>query len=164
MTIGIRYIKSGMVASIALFFSLVAFDNLIDFSSNVPALQHVLSMDTTFHVPILMRRAITNSSIQWGAYCLIVAWEILIAIICWFGCFKLLRHIHVSNTTFHTMKSTALIGLFCGFLLYMVGFIIIGSEWFCMWQSPTWNAQSTAGLFVSLILFVMIFVQQSEGE
>ena len=52
----------------------------------------------------------------------------------------------------------AFIGLFFGFILYMVGFIIIGSEWFCMWQSSTWNAQSTAGLFVSLIMFVMIFL------
>lgn len=162
MTTSIRYIKSGMVASIALFFSIVAFNNLIDSTSNFPALQHVLSMDTTFHVPILMRHAITNPTLQWIAYGLIVAWELLTAMICWVGCFKLLHYISANNTNFHASKSTALIGLFFGFLLYMVGFIIIGSEWFCMWQSPTWNAQTTAGLFVSLILFVMIFLQQEE--
>lgn len=160
----LRYIKIGMVGSVALFFSLVAFNNLIDFTSNLPAVQHVLSMDTTFHVPILMRRAITNPSIQHGVYYFIIAWELLTAIICWIGCFQLLFNINASNVKFNKSKTLVFIGLFLGFLLYMVGFIIIGGEWFCMWQSSTWNAQSTAGLFVSLIMFMMIFLSLSEKE
>src|SRR3990167_5276644 len=160
MSISTRYIKIGMVASIALFFSLVAFDNIIDFTSNFPALQHVLSMDTTFHISSLMKRAIINPSIQWGSYLVIVTWEILTATLCWIGCFRLLWYINSDSGVFHIVKSTALIGLFCGFLLYMVGFVVIGGEWFCMWQSKIWNAQNAAGLFVSFILFVMIFLQQ----
>lgn len=42
----------------------------------------------------------------------------------------------------------------------MVGFIIIGGEWFAMWQSSKANGQTAAGLFVSLILFVMIVLGQ----
>jgi len=154
----LRYIKLGMVVSIALFFSLVTFNNLIEFTSNLPAVQHVLSMDTTFHTPILMRRAITNPSIQRSAYFFIIAWELLTAIFCWIGCFRLLFNINATSLQFNRSKNVAFIGLFLGFMLYMVGFIIIGSEWFCMWQSPLWNAQTTAGLFVSLIMFVMIFL------
>jgi predicted small integral membrane protein len=56
----------------------------------------------------------------------------------------------------------AFIGLFLGFILYMVGFIVVGGEWFSMWQSSTWNAQETAGLFASLIMLVMIFLGLSE--
>lgn len=153
----LRYIKFAMVGSIALFFSLVAFDNLIEFSSNFPAVQHVLSMDTTFHVPILMRRAITNPSIQHGVYYVIIAWELSTAIICWLGCIRLLSYINATESQFNQSKNIAFIGLFLGFLLYMVGFIIIAGEWFCMWQSSTWNAQATAGLLISLIMFVMIF-------
>ena len=158
MIIYLRYIKLFMVVSIAIFFSLVAFDNLVDFSSNFPAVQHVLSMDTTFHIPVFMRRAITNTFIQVEAYYFIVTWEVLTAILCWFGCFKLLLNMNANDTQFNRSKMFAFIGLFFGFILYMVGFIIIGSEWLCMWQSSTWNAQSTAGLFVSLIMFVMIFL------
>ena len=154
----LRFIKLVMVGSIALFFSLVACDNLVEFSSNFPAVQHVLSMDTTFHAPLLMRRAITNPSIQLGAYYFIIAWELLTAIICWIGCFRLVFNLRASDAQFNKSKVVAFVGLFFGFMLYMVGFIIIGSEWFCMWQSPTWNAQATAGLFVSLIMFVMIFL------
>ena len=154
----LRYIKLGMVGSIALFFSLIAIDNLIEFASNLPAVQHVLSMDTTFHVPILMQRAIINPSIQIGIYYLIIAWEFLTAIVCWIGCVRLLFNINASDSQFIAAKTVAFIGLFLGFILYMVGFIIIGGEWFSMWQSPSWNAQPTAGLFVSLIMFVMIFL------
>lgn len=154
----LRYIKIGMVAAVALFFSLVALNNLIENTSNLPAVRHVLSMDTTFHAPVLMQRAITNPSIQLGAYYLIIAWELLTAIVCWIGCFQLLFNIKASDIKFNNSKNLAMIGLFFGFILYMVGFITIGSEWFCMWQSPAWNAQATAGLFVSMIMFVMIFL------
>lgn len=56
----------------------------------------------------------------------------------------------------------AYIGLFSGFSLYMFGFIIIAGEWFCMWQSKEWNAQLTSGLFISLIMFVMIFLASAD--
>jgi predicted small integral membrane protein len=160
----LRIIKLSMVGTIGLFFSLVAFNNLIEFTSNLPALQHVLSMDTTFRVPILMQRAITNPSSQLAAYYFIIACELLISTICWAGCIYLLLHIKANNQQFTRAKNFAFIGLFLGFMLYVFGFIIIASEWFCMWQSKEWNAQTTAGLFASLILFVMIFLGLPEPE
>ncbi|MBA2710304.1 MAG: DUF2165 domain-containing protein [Tatlockia sp.] len=158
MPISFRYLKLFMVGSIALFFSLVSFDNLINVNSNLPAIQHVLSMDTTFNSPIFMRRAVTNPSIQIAVLYLISAWQLLTAIFCWLGCFQLLSHINSSALQFNQAKNLSFIGLFLGFMLYMVGFITIAGEWFCMWQSAVWNAQSTAGLFLSLIMFVMIFL------
>jgi len=159
---GLRCIKMGLVGAMALFFSLVAFNNLIDFTSNYPAVQHVLSMDTTFHAPMLMTRAVTHPLLQLSAYYAIIVWELLTALMCWLGFFWLLYNIHATDIQFNHSKIIAFIGLFLGFLLYMVGFIIIGGEWFSMWQSPTWNAQTTAGLFVSLIMFMMIFLGLSE--
>ena len=31
-----------------------------------------------------------------------------------------------------------------GFLIWYLGFVIIGSEWFAMWQSSSWNGKDTA--------------------
>jgi predicted small integral membrane protein len=118
----------------------------------------VLSMDTTFDTT-LMWRSITSPVMQIATYYFIIAWEILTAIICWIGCFILLSKIKENNSRFNESKKIAFIGLFFGFLLYMVGFIIIGSEWFNMWQSRSWNGQMTAGLFISMIMFVMIFLK-----
>jgi len=152
-----------MIASIALFFSLVAFDNIIDFQSNWLFVQHVLNMDTTFQEPALMSRAITNPIIQKSTYYFIIGWEIITALLCWLGCVTLLAKINEDNIAFNKAKKIAFIGLFFGFLLYMVGFIVIGGEWFSMWQSSKWNGQMKTGLFISLIMFVMIFLKDESS-
>ena len=44
----VRLLKTAMVASVALFALLVAFDNLVDYGTNYEFVRHTLSMDTTF--------------------------------------------------------------------------------------------------------------------
>lgn len=162
MSLSLRFIKICMVASIALCFSLIAFNNLMDLKTNFLFVQHVMSMDTTFHVPHLMSRAMTDPVIQKYVYYFIIGWQIWVALLCWLGALKLLSNIKEAPEFFKRSRKTAFWGLFFGFLLYMVGFIIIGGEWFCMWQSHVWNGQMTAGLFVTLIMFVMLFLQSPD--
>lgn len=159
MSLSLRLINIAMISTIALFFSLVSIDNMVDYNSNWLYVQHVLSMDTTFQSPSLMQRAILNPQFQQWIYWGIISWEIVVAFLCWLGCFALLKAIKKSDLEFNAAKNIAFIGLFLGFLLYMLGFIIIGGEWFSMWQSELWNGQTTAGLFASLILFIMIFIK-----
>ena len=45
-----------------------------------------------------------------------------------------------------------------------MGFLIIGGEWFAMWQSPTWNGQEAAFRFVASILLAVLFVMQPEEK
>lgn len=162
MSLSLRAIKIGMVASIALLFSLIALNNIVDPDSNWVFVHHVLSMDTTFLRPILMKRAINSPDLQRAAYGLIVGWELLTSILCWAGCIRLLLKVNATNTQFKEAKNTAFIGLFTGFLLYMVGFIVIGGEWFCMWQSPVWNGQDSASFFITSILVVMLFLKLND--
>lgn len=54
-----RIAKAIMVASLALFALLVAFDNLTDYETNYAFVRHVLSMDTTFPGNPLLYRRIT---------------------------------------------------------------------------------------------------------
>lgn len=149
----IYWIKTFLVAGMALFFTIVAFTNIVDYNTNWLFVKHVLSMDKTFHSPHLMGRAITNQSIQHFGYFLIILTEALTAVFCWLGAYKLLKD--------HT-KKIALLGLALGFLLYFVGFCVIASEWFVMWQAAKWNGQVKAYLFCSIILLIMIFINQNE--
>ncbi len=158
----LRYVKITQVATIALFFSLVSYNNIIDFNSNWLFVQHVLKMDTTFQSPVLMERAWQDITLQKNAYYLIIFWEILTAVVCWAGVGFLLKHVNKKAADFESAKNMAYIGLLMGFILYMVGFITVGGEWFVMWQSSTWNGQMKAGLFVTLILFVLISLQMKE--
>ena len=52
----------------------------------------------------------------------------------------------------------AVAGLTLGFLLWQVGFMTIGGEWFGMWQSKSWDGVPSAFRFVMVIMAVLIFV------
>jgi predicted small integral membrane protein len=49
-----------------------------------------------------------------------------------------------------------------GFLLWFFGFIVIGGEWFCMWQSEQWNGIGAAFRFVVIIMFTLLFTALPE--
>lgn len=65
---------------------------------------------------------------------------------------------------FNTAKSLVMVGCGIGFLLWFTGFMVVGGEWFAMWQSKTWNGQTAAFHFYMTLLGVMIFVNQPDGE
>lgn len=47
---------------------------------------------------------------------------------------------------------------------WFAGFLVVGGEWFQMWQSKTWNGQEAAFRFVACIGLVLIFLNQPDGE
>jgi len=143
-----------LVAAIAFFFSLVAVGNLTDYESNWLFVQHVLSMDTTFPNSDLHWRSITNPGLQRAGYWLIIATEMVVALLLWLGCFRLF--VAVRSDRFQHAKGVAAAGLCLGLLLYIVGFIAIGGEWFAMWQSQIWNGEQKAFDFISMIGIVFV--------
>jgi len=51
-----------------------------------------------------------------------------------------------------------------GFLLWFTGFMVIGGEWFAMWQSKEWNGVPSAFRFDVILLLVLIFVMQKDAD
>lgn len=159
----LRLIKTVAVFSAGLYFFIVAYDNAIDFNTNFVFVKHVLSMDTTFKSPPLLARAITNESTQKLLYESLIAVEFLITAFCLAASLTLMRCLN-QKILFTKFKLLALAALFCGFLYFFVGFIIVAGEWFCMWQSHAANAQFTAALFALLMMAILLFVNQEERE
>ena len=152
-----------MLASMALFFTIIAYDNVVDYPTNYAFVQHVLSMDTTFQSPHLMGRAITSPTIHTIFYWVIIATEMITALGLWLSVFLLAKNLfHYEH--FRKYKDYAMLSLFIGFTLYFVGFLIIAGEWFAMWQSSEWNAQKPAGLFASLLILMMLLINAAEQE
>ena len=50
------------------------------------------------------------------------------------------------------------------FLLWFLGFMVVGGEWFAMWQSEHWNGQQTAFRIYLTVLAVLIFIKQQDGD
>jgi len=150
----LRDIKTLMVAGLALYPLLVAFGNITDYGSNYVFVQHVLSMDTTFPGNKLMYRAITSPALQHLGYALIIAGEAATGLVLAWGAIALWRARGGSLAEFAAAKLWVALG----------GFLVIGGEWFAMWQSPTWNGQEAAFRFVASILLVVLFVMQPEEK
>jgi predicted small integral membrane protein len=158
----LRWSRMALVATVALFFTLVAFGNLTDYGSNFEFVRHVLAMDTTFLSPTLMWRAMTSSAVLHAAYVAIIAWQVATAVLCWWGLARLWRARSGGAALFQAAKGTAILGLSAGFLLYGAGFIGIGGEWFAMWQSSTWNGQKSAHIFLTLIGLALLHLSGRE--
>ena len=162
--LAIRLAKILMVAGIALFASLVTFGNVTDYGTNLGFVRHTLSMDTIFPSSTIGYRAITRPALQHTAYVVIIAIEGVTALLCWIGAGLLARHIQAEARVFNRAKTAAVVGLTLGFLLWQVGFMTIGGEWFGMWQSKDWNGVPSAFRFVMVIMTVLIFVAQPDVD
>ena len=160
----IRIAKIAMVAAIALFATIVAFGNITDYGTNLAFVQHVLSMDTIFERSTIRYRAITSPALHHAAYAVIIATEAATALLCWIGALALLRRLRADAGAFNRAKGLAVAGLTLGFLLWQVGFMTIGGEWFGMWQSKSWDGVPSAFRFVMVIMAVLIFVAMPDRE
>ena len=65
---------------------------------------------------------------------------------------------------FNAAKVLANFGFLLGVFLWFTGFMIIGAEWFLMWQSQIWNGQASAFRFIVMLFLVLIFINQVEEE
>jgi len=161
--LAIRLVKTMMVVSIALFALLVAYNNIVDYGSNYNFVRHTFAMDTTFPDNALKGRALT-SPVAWTlAYWLIILIEAVTGIVLAFAAWRLARRLRHA-ALFNAAKAYVVIGVGLGFLLWFAGFMVLGGEWFLMWQSKQFNGQEAAFHFYITLLAVGIFVILPDGE
>jgi predicted small integral membrane protein len=80
------------------------------------------------------------------------------------GAVALTRRLRADARSFNGAKTFAVAGLLLGFLIWQVGFMSVGGEWFGMWQSKDWNGVPSAFRFVATIALVLIFVAMPDQE
>ena len=142
--IAIRVCKMLLLASVAFFFTLVVLNNTADFDSNYQFVRHVLMMDSTFPGNRGMWRAVRAPWIHLMFYVGIIGWEIVNAVLGWWGAAALLHGLRQSEVEFRRAKQIGVVALTAGMLQWFVAFLCIGAEWFLMWQSKLWNGQDAA--------------------
>lgn len=150
-----------LLGGVASYVSLVAFNNIADYSSNFAFVSHVLMMDTTFENNEGRWRAISSPHFHHAAYVLIIAMQVTVAALCWTGCVRLWRTRH-DGVLFVAAKSLGIWGLTLGVLLWFAGFVSVGGEWFLMWQSSMWNGVGTSFHIAILFALVLLYLTQLE--
>lgn len=140
----LRLLQSLTLFSAGLFGLFVFAGNLMDYDSNFQFVKHVLSMDTTFEGNALMWRAIDSPVIHHIAYIGIIIAEGAFAFLALVGSVKLFLRRNADLDTYNRARSWGYAAYGLGFVIWFIGFIVIGSEWFAMWQSSSWNGKDTA--------------------
>jgi len=158
----VRLSKCLLLASTALFFTLIVFNNTTDYNTNYQFVRHVLSMDSTFPGNHGLWRAIDSSIIQTIFYTGIILWEALTAVLCWWGTIRMLRALRAPAADFNHAKRFGIVALTLGMLLWLGAFIVIGGEWFLMWQSRTWNGQGVAFNNFTILGIVLLYLSLSD--
>ncbi|MBD0333896.1 MAG: DUF2165 domain-containing protein [Cyanobacteria bacterium Co-bin13] len=160
----VRVSKIALVAAIGVLALAITVNNLQDRQSNFLYIQHVMSMDTTFPDNQLLWRAITAPTAHWIAYAMLISTEAAIAILCLVGAVQLLRAVSEPAKVFDRAKGVAIAGLTLAFLFWFVGFMVVGGEWFTMWQSEVWNGQQPAFRFIGCVGVVLLFLNAAEQD
>ncbi|MGD9843207.1 MAG: DUF2165 family protein [Steroidobacteraceae bacterium] len=135
----IRVCKVVLVLSVGLFLTLAAINNLLGLDGAFGAVKGAVDMQATFKVPTLMWRAIESPALVWLCVAGIVIAELVGGLLCLWGAIRLWSA-RATAAAFNSAKSTAIVGLSVCAILYGLGFLAIGGEWFMLWQnrgSPT---------------------------
>ncbi len=115
-------------------------------------------MDTTFGDPDLMWRAVASRALQDAAYVGVIVWEALTAAVllraAWLWCEGLRRGARGPERA----RAASTVGLVMMLLLFGLGFLVIGGEWFAMWQSEQWNGLDAATRNVLLAAVTLVVV------
>lgn len=159
-----RSAKLLLIAGVALFYTLVVFNNLTDPDSNHQFVHHVLSMDSTFPGNHGMWRALPSPAIQTVFFVSVIAWEIVTTILLWWGVVALARALRSPLASFHAAKRIPVMALTLSMLMWLVAFLSIGAEWFLMWQSRTWNGQEAAFRMFTVVGIVLLILMQPETD
>ncbi len=159
-----RCAKLLLLAGIALFYTLVVFNNLTDFGSNYEFIRHVLSMDSTIPGNHGMWRALTSPTVHLVFYWLIIGWEVVTTILALWGLVHLVRTLRMPASDFIAAKRLAVVALTLSLLMWLVAFLDVGGEWFLMWQSHIWNGQAEAFRMFVIVGLVLLLILQPDTD
>lgn len=160
----IRITQIACIGAVTLFMGLVAFGNVTDYWTNFAYVARVLDMDEVPGAASIHWRAFTSPSLHHAAYVAIIVTEIAITTLMGLGMLAMIRARKAGARAFRRAKSSAILGLALGFLLFEGGFIGVGGEWFGMWLSPGADALPSAFRIAITMLGMLIFVSLKDED
>ena len=133
-----------MTGGLTVLCSLIAVGNIHDPETNFQFVQHVLSMDTVLPLSVMASHALRIPMLWTAGF-----WLIVIGKERQRSCSRSERSSYFApeilrRGTFITPSGSFSLAAGCAFLIWFVGFITVGGEWFAMWQSQVWNGQQAA--------------------
>ncbi|WP_020672865.1 DUF2165 domain-containing protein [Amycolatopsis nigrescens] len=162
---GLSVVVAALTVITAVQMTLIVVGNITDFGTNQEFVQHVLAMDTTFRSPDTMWRAIESPGLANTAYLAIIVWEALCALVLLAACVAWVRAF-TGRAPGERARRLASLGWLMQLVLFAGGFLVIGGEWFQMWQSEKWNGLESAlrNVLVAGVALVLVHLPERRRE
>lgn len=157
-----KTIKIVLVAGVALFLTLAVLGNLSMSDVGFGAVKTAVGMETTFKHPAVMWRAVTSPALVYAIFGLIVLLEAIGAVLCWIGAARMWGARQDSGS-FYRASGLARVGLGVTASLYFIGWLVIASEWFEMWQSQQLNVLPDAFRIFGAAMLILLLVNEKES-
>lgn len=106
-------------------------------------------------------RSVNSTFLHHVLFIIIIVRELTMAFFLWLGIFTMKRKMRAAGGEFQQAKKYTSTGFTLGVLLWFMGFITMGGEWFLLWQSKTWNVQPTAFLLTACLLLFLFTITSS---
>ena len=160
----LRLAKVVLVFAVAMFYTVVVFNNITDYNSNYQFVRHVLMMDSNTLGNHERWRAMNSPAWHKAFYVSIILWEALVMLLSWWGGLRLMRALNAPALVFTQAKSVSVAALTLAMLMWLVAFLTVGGEWFLMWQSKTWNGQDAAFRMFTVIGIILLLLAQPDSD
>lgn len=159
-----RLLKVGLILFVGLMGALAFVTNVTNPSQAFGAVAMALGMESTFGWDGLTWRAIDTPALVWIAFGLIIFAEGLVGLLGLLGAWTLFSARENPADRFHEAKRPGLAGCAVGMLLWYGGFVVIGGEWFALWQTGDFNPVPNAFQFATMMGIIGIFVAMRDTD
>jgi predicted small integral membrane protein len=164
--VGSRRTALAVLASITgLYYLIVAAGNCVDTDTNRRGLAAVLSMRATIHHPAIDWHAITNGTVIWIVYIVMVIWESLIALVLLAAAVAWWRVVAGSPVRDAAVRLASM-GWTMAVLLFLGGFLTIAGEWFRMWANTQVNASPAAlqNFLIAAVGLILVHMPEQSAD
>jgi predicted small integral membrane protein len=160
----LRVAKILLIFAVAMFYTVVVFNNITDYNANYQFVRHVLMMDSNSLGNHEMWRATNSPRWHTAFYVSIIGWESIVMFLCWWGGVRLARALSAPADVFMQAKRVSVAALTLALVMWLTAFLTVGGEWFLMWQSKTWNGQDAAFRMFTVIGIVLLLLAQPDSD
>jgi len=161
----LRQTKIALVFAVALWGTVGALLNLLDWPGTLASVNMAISM-STIEGGEEAWQATSSMFVTWLGALFIVGAKILSAAFCWFGTHRMWSARAALTQHFSVAKQPALVG--CGIAVFLLfgGFIVIAESFFELWRSELLRpiALESAFRYGAMISLIAIFVAQPEPD
>lgn len=154
----IRLLQTLFLLYIGLFAASVVLNNVMDYGTNYEFVRNVMGMTTVRPDCRLKWRAVHTAAIHHAVYCVIIAIEALVALLCIWGAAELWAARAAPPEVFGGAKTVGFYGLGVGFTLWFAIFMIGAGQWWASWQSKDYSGQDPAFRFYMPIAVVFVIL------